>query len=112
MDPATACLIVVDKIQDSGPEYHYPSTQLWRHLELSYKEEPRHDSDITNMLETLQDSSVRVAWHNKINALDAFISLAKGGWAGIEGSSCCLCMRLTYPFMMCKIFVFDDLNNR
>src|SRR5258708_983547 len=60
MDSAKACLSVVVKTQDSGPAYDYACTQWWRHLELTYKE-PRRDSDITNMLETLQDSSVRAA---------------------------------------------------
>src|SRR5258707_9147279 len=110
MVSAKACLSVVVKTQDSGPAYGYACTQWWRHLELTYREEPRRDSDITNMLETLQDSSVRAAWYSKINVWDAFIALAKVGWAGMKVSSCCLGIRLTEPFMIVKKFGDDDLH--
>jgi hypothetical protein len=112
MGSAKACLTVVVKTQDSGPAYGYACTQWWRHLELTYKEEPRRDSDITNMLETLQDSSVCAAWYSKINVLDAFIALAKVGWAGMKVSSYCLGVRLTEPFMIVKEFDDDDLHKR
>ncbi len=110
MVSAKACLSVVVKTQDSGPAYGYACTQWWRHLELTYQEEPRRDSDITNMLETLQDSSVRAAWYSKINVWDAFIALAKVGWASMKVSSCCLGIRLTEPFMIMKKFDVDDLH--
>ncbi len=110
MVSAKACLSVVVKAQDSGPAYDYACTQWFRHLELTYKEEPRRDSDITNMLETLQDSSVRAAWYSKINVLYAFIVLAKVGWVGMKVSSCCLGIRLTEPFMIMKKFDVDDLH--
>ncbi len=110
IDSAKACLSIVVKAQDSGPAYGYACTQWWRHLELTYKEEPRRDSDITNMLETLQDSSVRAAWHSKIEIIDAFISLAKVGWADMEVSSCCLGIRFTEPLMIVKKFGVGDLH--
>src|SRR5260370_12709169 len=93
MVSAKACLSVVVKAQDSGPAYDYACTQWFRHLELTYKEEPRRDSDITNMLETLQDSSVRAAWYSKINVLYAFIVLAKVRWGCMNVSSCCFAIR-------------------
>src|SRR5258708_4781269 len=110
MDSAKACLSVVIKTQDPGPAYHYACTQWWRDLELTYQEEPRSDSDITNMLETLQDSSVRAAWHREIIAMHAFIALAKVGWASMKVSSCCLGIRVTEPFMIMKKFNVDDLH--
>src|SRR5258708_1502540 len=112
MDSAKACLSVVVKTQDSSLAHRYACTQWWRHLELSYKEEPRRDSDITNMLETLQGSLVHAAWYSKINVLDAFIALARVGWAGMKVSSCCLGIRLTEPFMIVKKFGVDDLHKR
>ncbi len=112
MVSAKACLSVVVITQDSGPAYDYACTQWFRHLELTYKEEPRRDSDITNMLETLQDSSVRAAWYSKINVLYAFIVLAKVGWVGMKVSSCCLGIRLTEPFMIMKKFGVDELHKR
>ena len=110
MFSAKACLSVVVKAQDSDPAYRYACTQWWRHLELTYKEEPRRDSDITNLLVTLQDSSVRAAWYSKINVLSAFVALAKVGWAGMKVSGCCLGIRLTEPFMIMKKFDVDDLH--
>jgi nucleoside-triphosphatase THEP1 len=110
MVTAKACLSVVVKTQDSGPAYHYACTQWWRHLELTYKEEPQRDSEITYMLKTLQDSSVRSAWYSEIDVLDAFIALAKVGWAGMKVSSCCLGIRLTEPFMIMKKFGVDDMH--
>src|SRR5258708_36188932 len=105
-----AWLRVVVKTQDSGPAYHYACTQWWHHLELTYKEEPRRDSNITNMLETLQDLSVHAAWYSKIDVLNAFVALAKVGWAGMKVSGCCLGNRLTDPFMIMKKFGIDDLH--
>ncbi len=105
-------VLIPGKAQDSGPAYDYACTQWFRHLELTYKEEPRRDSDITNMLETLQDSSVRAAWYSKINVLYAFIVLAKVGWVGMKVSSCCLGIRLTEPFMIIKKFGVDELHKR
>jgi nucleoside-triphosphatase THEP1 len=110
MVSAKAYLSVVVKTQDSGPAYDYACKQWWRHLELTYQEEPRRDSDITNMLKTLQDSSVRAAWYRKINLWDAFIGLAKVGWASMKVSGCCLGIRLTELFMIMKKFDVDDLH--
>src|SRR5258708_4384758 len=64
----------------------------------------------TSILLTLQDSSVRAGGYSKIDVLDAFIALAKVGWAGMKVSSCCLGIRLTEPFMIVKKFGDDDLN--
>ncbi len=65
------------------------------------------------MLETiLQDSEVRFAWYSKIDVLDAFIALAKVGWAGMKVSSCCLGIRLTERFMIMKKFGVDELHKR
>jgi NACHT domain len=104
---AKACLSVVIKTQDSGAVYDYACTQWWRHLELTYKEEPRRDSDITNTLKTLQESSV---WYSKTYVLNPFIALAKVGWAGMKVSSCRLGIRLTELFMIMKKFDVDDLH--
>src|SRR5260370_30266006 len=84
MGSAKACLTVVVRAQDSSPAYRYACANWWRHLELTCKEEPRRDSDITNMLETLQDSSVRAACYSRTNVVGAFIALAIVGWAGIK----------------------------
>jgi nucleoside-triphosphatase THEP1 len=109
---ARACLSVVVKAQDSGPAYGYACTHWWRHLELSYEEEPRSDTDITNMLKTLQDSSVCAGWYSEIEVMDAFVSLAIVGWAGMKVSSCCLGIRLTEPLMIMKKFGVDDMHKR
>jgi|SRR5258708_18464147 len=111
MVSAKACLSVVLKAPHSGPAYRYACTKWWRHLELTCKE-PRLDTDITNMLEKLQDSSARPPWYSGINVLDVFIALAKVGWTGMKVSSCYSGIRVTEMFMIVKKFGVHDLHER